>query len=226
MTEADWLKCTDPKPMLQFLNAHRASHRKLRLFASLCCERVWERHKPDFVHAAILESNRAADGVIGDEELREVEQSIGVMGSYSAAARAGDVARTCVYQNPGEAAEGASVCALSYFALTAMESIGEEVLRRQAFAIAEQLERVLQAALLRELFGNPFRPVALNPAWLTVEVIELAQQAAAEPKSHRFVLAEALTKAGCDDLDILSHCNQFGGHRKGCWVIDLILGKE
>jgi hypothetical protein len=40
MTEQEWLACTDPTPMLDFLK-FRASDRKLRLFGVACCYRIW-----------------------------------------------------------------------------------------------------------------------------------------------------------------------------------------
>jgi hypothetical protein len=40
------------------------------------------------------------------------------------------------------------------------------------------------------------------------------------------ILADALEEAGCDSADILGHCRQAGEHVRGCWVIDLLLGKE
>ena len=40
------------------------------------------------------------------------------------------------------------------------------------------------------------------------------------------VLADALEEAGCNDADILGHCRSGGEHVRGCWVIDLLLGKE
>jgi hypothetical protein len=173
----------------------------------------------------MLASDRAADGLISAEELRAVEQAIGAVGAYSAVARACDVARAAVHPNPHTAAEGGSICATSYFALAAMESLGEEAAKRQAFAVAEQLEHITQAAILRELFGNPFQLVTLPPAWLTSEVVELARKANDQPQSHRILLGEALRKAGCDNAAILAHCDQIGGHVRGCWVVDLMLGK-
>jgi hypothetical protein len=40
------------------------------------------------------------------------------------------------------------------------------------------------------------------------------------------ILHDALLDAGCDDEAILSHCRCEGPHVRGCWVIDLLLGKE
>lgn len=40
------------------------------------------------------------------------------------------------------------------------------------------------------------------------------------------ILADALEDAGCDNADILDHCRSDGPHVRGCWVVDLLLGKE
>ena len=40
------------------------------------------------------------------------------------------------------------------------------------------------------------------------------------------VLADALQDAGCDNADILTHCRSGGEHVRGCWVLDLLLGKS
>jgi hypothetical protein len=90
------------------------------------------------------------------------------------------------------------------------------------------------ADLFREISGNPFRPPALDPAWRTPAVVSLAQAAyddrlmpSGELKEARLaVLADALDEAGCTDADILSHLRSAGPHVRGCWVLDLILGKE
>ena len=49
-------------------------------------------------------------------------------------------------------------------------------------------------------------------------------------ESHDFsampILADALQDAGCDNDDILAHCRNSTTHVRGCWVVDLVLGKE
>jgi hypothetical protein len=92
--------------------------------------------------------------------------------------------------------------------------------------------------LLREVFGNPFRPPpTIDPAWLTWNdgtVVRLAQSAYEErhlpagtlDNGRLAVLADALEEAGCTDADILGHLRGPGPHVRGCWPVDLCLGKS
>ena len=84
-----------------------------------------------------------------------------------------------------------------------------------------------QAFLLRDIFGNPFRPITLDPRWLTSTVVDLAQAIYNERAFDRMpILSDALMDAGCDSEDIILHCRGDGPHVRGCWVVDLLLGKE
>jgi catechol 2,3-dioxygenase-like lactoylglutathione lyase family enzyme len=84
-----------------------------------------------------------------------------------------------------------------------------------------------QADLVRCIVGNPFRPVAVDPAWLRPGVVELARTIYEDWACDRMPeLADALEQAGCANADILAHCREPGPHVRGCWVVDLLLGKE
>ena len=88
-----------------------------------------------------------------------------------------------------------------------------------------------QCQLLRCVFGQPFQPpIALDSSWMTWNggtVRGLADAIYAEPAFDRLpILADALEEAGCTDSNILDHCRGPGPHVRGCWVIDLVLGKE
>jgi hypothetical protein len=79
--------------------------------------------------------------------------------------------------------------------------------------------------------GSPFHSVALNPVWLSWHGGLLVSMARQMYDSRDFsdlpVLADALEEAGCANQEMLSHCRQQGGvHVRGCWVVDLLLGKE
>ena len=89
--------------------------------------------------------------------------------------------------------------------------------------------------LLRDIFGPlPFRPVQPDPAWQTPQVVVLAQAAYEEREmphgtldpTRLAVLADALEDTGCDQADLLAHLRGPGLHVRGCWVVDLILGKS
>ncbi len=102
----------------------------------------------------------------------------------------------------------------------------------------EAEEFAYQATVLRDLRGTtPFRPVTVDPHWLTWDggiVPKLAQAIYAERQlpqgtldSNRLaVLADALEEAGCTNTEILDHCRKPGQHVRGCWVVDLLSGKE
>jgi len=91
-----------------------------------------------------------------------------------------------------------------------------------------------QADLIRCLWQNPFRPIAIAPSWLTPTVLDLAQAAYDQrdlPQgtlelARLAVLTDALEDAGCTDPDILGHLRQPGPHTRGCWPLDLLLERD
>ncbi|WP_232069902.1 hypothetical protein [Gemmata massiliana] len=82
--------------------------------------------------------------------------------------------------------------------------------------------------LLRDIFGNPFRPLDLPADWCTSTAFALAAQMYdSRDFSAMPVLADALQDAGCEDDVILTHCRDPKQvHVRGCWIVDLLLGKE
>ena len=84
-----------------------------------------------------------------------------------------------------------------------------------------------QAALLRDIFGNPFRPVAFDPTWCTADSLTIAgRMYESRDFSAMPILADALEEAGCTNPDVLLHCREPGVHVRGCWVVDGVLGKS
>lgn len=84
-----------------------------------------------------------------------------------------------------------------------------------------------QADAIRDIFGNPFRPVTLDAAWLTPTVTKLAILIYEERQFDKMpLLGDALEEAGCSNEDMLQHCRGGGEHVRGCWVVDKVLGKE
>jgi hypothetical protein len=107
----------------------------------------------------------------------------------------------------------------------------EEAWGRFDRALYEGLEdaRQEQVHYLRCVFGNPFQPAVIEPAWLTASGDTIQKVATAIYEERRFgdlpILADALEEAGCTDTEILGHCRHDWEHFRGCRVLDAILGK-
>jgi hypothetical protein len=214
MTEAEWLACTDPRPMLEFLR-DKANERKLRLFACACCRRIWRLLSDERSRKAVRTAERFADGLATRQQLRAAR-------AYAADAYA--FAQGGPYYAPAAHAACAHAAAAR-----AIDEVAEAARCAAAHPATTNTEEAAQAALLRDLFGNPFRPVTAAPAWLLWNggtVVQLAQTIYEERAFDRLpILADALEEAGCDNADVLAHCRSGGEHVRGCWVVDLLLGK-
>ena len=225
MTEAEWLNCTDPQKMLEFLRG-KASERKLRLFACGCCSRLtelWGILGEDEL-AAVEFANLYADGGAAREDLKLMSDDLSVIDDYYGSSEEIRFhALDCVTAIPLGDVNGLANRIIEYFEhhhhFTEAELEAEQ-----------EAERVLQCEILREFFGNPFRSVAVEPSWLTWSdgtVPRLAQAIYDEGAFDRLpVLADALEETGCTNADILGHCRGPGPHVRGCWIVDLLLGKK
>jgi hypothetical protein len=89
-----------------------------------------------------------------------------------------------------------------------------------------ELQPFLEAKLVRDVAGNPFRAVTLDPDLRTSDALALARSIYDDRAFERMpILADALQDAGCEDEDVLGHCRGPDPHVRGCWVVDLVLGK-
>ena len=222
MTEDEWLTCTDPEKMLGFLEG-RASERKLRLFACACCRRIWRLLVDERSRQAVELSERFADGQATSEELAAA--------AYAATGAVHDRqggSNAPAYAAADPTTIGAFIAA--DYADAAASAAVRDAMRTEPWrsTTIRNVEERHQTLLLRDLFGPlPFRPIALNPSSLTFAVKGVAQALYADrPFDQLPVLADALEDAGCDNSDILRHCRGRGPHVRGCWALDLILGKE
>jgi hypothetical protein len=224
MTEQEWLDCTDPKLMLEFLRG-KASERKLRLFAVGCCRRVRGLLTSEKSRKAVEVAERYVDGQTGQSELlaavrgaeREAASSGGPVIGYDA------VAAVIAAADPNTT----SVDAALSTAHNAVNAAGGSFLHRRTAFMAE---RSAQVRLLRCIIGNPFRPVSIQArllAWSDGNPVRIGQAIYEERAFDRLpILADALLDAGCEDEALTQHCREPGPHVRGCWAIDLILGKE
>ena len=95
------------------------------------------------------------------------------------------------------------------------------------YVLDSLLECHHQADVIRDIFGNPFQPITWHPSWRTSTVVTIAKTMYdSRDFSPMPLLADALQDAGCENEDILNHCRSGGPHVRGCWVVDLVLGKE
>jgi hypothetical protein len=233
MTEAKWLDCTDPNGMLESFrrrktgvpnlarfNAVDASPRKLRLFATACYRRVW--------HLLPLEHNRLA--VESGELLAEGHASQGDVFSLCVATSA---------DNTFDSQLGSSCLFPDAFAAAQRSSSDAAATIVRAFNLKEgRRELVSQADLLREIFGNPFRPVSTLESSLLTRNDEAVLNLARSAYNERYLpagtldnaklaaLADALKEAGCNDAELLGHLRSEGPHVRGCWALDAVLGKS
>jgi hypothetical protein len=221
MNEQHWLAATSPTPMLGFLRGRgKVSDRKLRLFACACCRRVWHLLTEEGSREFIEVNERYAEGAEGKERL---------LSAYERASQAYlsvDPSKPFTPRTASPAAE----CVLGLVDWVDVAQVMHEVVETVQIELSEASgrdERHAQSALFRDIFGNPFRPVALDPSWLTSTVRSLAEGIYAARAFDRLpILADALQDAGCEDADILDHCRGPGLHVRGCWVIDLVLGRS
>jgi hypothetical protein len=245
MTESEWQACRVPDPMLAFLDDVNAlTDRKQRLHDCACVRRIWHLLLDEDGRRAVELAEGFADGLVDIVDLREIQ---GVV----LASRDVRIDRNVLAMNRGESLPHPpdavnSVCVLGAAAAAAWEfRTGAAPLSQAASALSavgvtdhgydgrrqinEQLlaEQAHQVVLLRDVFGNPFRPVEFSPDWQTETVVLLARQMYdSRDFSAMPILADALMDAGCDNADVLDHCRGPGPHVRGCWVVDLMLGKE
>jgi hypothetical protein len=217
VTEREWINATDPQMMLLFLGySGKASERKLELFSCAIVRRFWRQLGDERLRQCVRVAERFADGLV---TLREM-------------GRAFDDFLNAVMEKGGgfRAAEAPPAVAAAFYAVHG-PSFSDAYASSDAFAADHPGEAAAHAALLRDLFGPlPFREVCLDLAWLVWNdrtVKRLAEGIYEERAFERMpVLGDALEEAGCESEDILRHCRERGlAHCRGCWAVDLILGK-
>ena len=132
--------------------------------------------------------------------------------------------------NAGDAPHEAALCRAFAAALSERIESSDSCAVLEAPQVAEEIEERHQSDLLRDLFGNPWRPCLLDPTWLAWNDGCVVRVARGVYDEGRFgilpVLADALEEAGCGDAGVLGHLRGPGPHARGCFVLDGLLGKE
>jgi hypothetical protein len=219
MTEEEWLACKDPEPMLEFV-WNNGLGRKFRLFGCAVCRRVWKRMHDRRCRTAVEASEQFADGLISESELDTISNDAEQAYAFAFEVGGPDNEISIRAARVASFTSRPSLHLELWFALVVEAAeIGLSVLKDEFAA---------QADLVREIVGNPFHPVTFSPEWQTDTALSLARQMYDNRDfSAMPILADALQDAGCDNEDILAHCRDpKATHVRGCWVVDLLLGKE
>jgi hypothetical protein len=217
MTEAEWNTSIDLQAMLESLRASGlASDRKLRLFACACCRRIWSLLYDDRSRRAVEVAERHADGLATWAELDTAEALAEEVAHEARQTRIGSIP-------VAEAAE-----AVAFRNLVVEFASGSVLL---AVGNERTPENLQQCLLLRDIFGLlPFRSPPLDPsvlAWNDGCAVKLATAIYEERAFDRMpVLGDALEDAGLTDQEILEHCRGPGPHARGCWLVDLLTGRQ
>jgi hypothetical protein len=212
MSEAEWLSATS---LYHLLSAGvPLLPRKRLLFGVACCrwaaEHVDDPDIPDAIEAAELAADdewpRTQLAAVRRLYLRRDDPALGWHTEHQHAHALASAVLTLL-EEPNSLAQAVSYCTWAVH-----EGWGTD--RHQT-------------TLFREVVGNPFRPVAFDPAWQTPTVLALADGVYAGRAFDRLpVLADALEDAGCDAADLLAHLRGPGPHVRGCWALDLVLGNS
>jgi hypothetical protein len=215
--------------MLRLLRAReRRTPRKDRLFACACVRRVRHLLVDERSRAALDVAEQCADGGVGAAARAAAEEAA----SVALGAQAGKEGLAAVAAWLAVSRRCAVARVLDYAAWSVRHSYPEA-----QGSVAEGLERGEQACLARECFADPSRRAppagaALPAAGGAFARLALAAyQERASPDGaldpdRLAVLADALEEASCDNADILTHLRGPGPHVRGCWALDLILGKQ
>lgn len=236
MTEAEWLACSTPELMMTFLRQYQVCEvqgtttwvrlsgdtgypgdRKKRLYSCACCRRIWHLLSPKYGRPAIEIAERFANGLASAEDrahgfsLAVKGRSMAPIGKWSDAMHAAAAA-----VSPAQLEWSTSVgwfdwgaCHRSvHSAETGSYEPGQSPTNRD------------HANLLRHIVGNPFRPFSA-PKHLPATVTDLAA-ALYDGGDCAFALHDALLEAG--HVELAEHFRE-REHPKGCWALDLILGK-
>jgi hypothetical protein len=231
MTEAEWLASENPQAMFSpRVRLHPRFVRRIAVLFAVACIRATDgTDKQRRLWWAVEAAERGAE----DGEWAEVDRlrraasaACGKVRQASAAHYWALAARFLTEPGAGWPIE------VPDFLVRAVAATAEPggVLRDRALSAPAEPTQALRrsyADILRDIFGNPFRPVVFDPAWRTSAAVALA---GAMYESRNFgnmpILGDALDDAGCDNADVLAHCrDEKQVHVRGCWVVDLVLGK-
>lgn len=251
MTKTEWLSQNDPARLILHLRLrtrHLASHRKLRLFGCAALRHIAASMQNSDLVAVCAGVETWCDAPNNRAAVRDSRAAVRLLQrGFVLPPDMWDVCRTYTYPIiPNDVARGARPLFLAVLSSRLLTTTSRSVReRRVSGRIAGQMSRFLIEAagttetevhvqLLHDIFAPPAAAKTSNslPENGTISNLARAVYEDSRPRDGQLsadrlaILADALEEAGCTDEAILSHCRGQGPHVRGCWVVDLLLGKE
>jgi hypothetical protein len=255
MNEERWLMLNKIDPLLTFAAEH-ASERRATLFGCACCRCAQDWSLPPLESKALEATERHADGEITRRTWQKHGRTLEAKDArWSHTATEWEckfrdaviqlfndsprwpisLSRAKLYEDElleleeDEEFDPDEVGQLRLFYGSAFWQIPHALIHAVRSVSSDEYTEAFEAKLcsaLRDIFGNPFRPVSFSAEWRTDTAVALAHQMY---ESREFgampILADALQEAGCDCDAVLTHCrNANQVHVRGCWVVDGVLG--
>ena len=235
MTAIEWQNCTDLHAMLDWVHQRvMLSDRKARLFAVACCRASWGLFDAKALRRAVEASDQYADGLISSEELDKARSAAEELAERAFRKHVRMMPWTVPIRK--KFARQVAAMVASADVNDVLEGIGTSLVSaksRDLYYHNRDKEQHYRCALLRDLFGPlAHRAVQIDRSvstWKDSTIRKLAQaiyEDQAFDPVRLAILADALEEAGCDDTSIIEHLRGPGPHMRGCWVVDLILGKK
>ena len=225
MTEAEWLASNDPREMhFRVVKSLKSSRRRIDLFCLACVRLVWH--------------------LIEDQDAKQafewLDEHVGLrtrpVGGHVRDVFQGPARPLYDAHHRREASVSGAAIHVAYdfwadwyaYAFPNLDDYFANAPTAPYPGALRENPRTYLPAVMRDIFGNPFRPVVFSPSWRTDTAVALAlTMYESREFSAMPILADAFQDAGCDNDAILNHCRNLNQlHVRGCWVIDLVLGKE
>jgi hypothetical protein len=213
--------------------------RKFRLFACACCRRAWTHIPEDRNRDAVVAVEEFLEGKLSGSELESA------LGASSAVEYRVDGPGQrfewgyWIVKNLGRGFYKFAAGGSALVVATQRRSMTKDQHAREGQeAPATVAEDVAQSSQLRCIFGDRGRlPEPLSPAILTWNdgtVVKIAQGIYEDRQmpegtldtGRLAILHDALLDAGCNDEELLTHCRNPEDPVRGCWALDLLLGKS
>jgi hypothetical protein len=245
MTPENWLDAVEKDWNAAWPNANSVhnlllqikSRRKLKLFALACCRSIEDSLPDPRCRRVLAIAEKCIDGLatmpewesayedskLAMDGFQQMLNEKGMVGpeTHCAAAHAADTliaighSEMCQHTN--------EIFAQSIRQIVCNSELEHWLQDRQC---GKQNHARWQANALTDIIGPSELP-EFDPEWRTSATVSLAQfMYESRDFSRMPILKNALRDSGCSRVDILDHCQSESLHVKGCWVLELVLGKE